>query len=297
MTAAEGAEPGAAGLQRILADERPRLLRFLKARGAGDEAEDILQDVWQRVSNATGAPVADPISYLFRVAENLMRDRYRECAARERRERDWTDQNARHALPDGERMILARQRLERAESALAAIEPRAETAFRRFRLDGVGQAAIARELGVSLSTVEKDLQRAYAVLGRPRRAGAGPCHASRAGSPVVRRDRRPSDAHRSFRDEPRRGARAPYPLAVEGTLRRHAGARHERGQRRTIAASVRCTGQPTLPLSPHCRQRDRDSGSIAAPAGDCANPRRCTASVRRLRGSSGSAYRARSPPP
>ena len=36
--------------------------------------------------------------------------------------------------------------------------------FRRYRLDGMGQAAIARDLGVSLSSVEKDLQKAYRAL-------------------------------------------------------------------------------------------------------------------------------------
>ncbi len=38
--------------------------------------------------------------------------------------------------------------------------------FRRFRLDGVSQAEIAREMGVSLSSIEKDLQKAYRALAR-----------------------------------------------------------------------------------------------------------------------------------
>jgi len=36
--------------------------------------------------------------------------------------------------------------------------------FRLYRMEGIGQAAIARDLGVSLSSVEKDLQKAYRTL-------------------------------------------------------------------------------------------------------------------------------------
>ena len=63
------------GLQLVLLNERGRLLRFLAARGAGDEAEDVLQDLWQRVAATPAQPIAEPLSYLFRAAENMMRDR------------------------------------------------------------------------------------------------------------------------------------------------------------------------------------------------------------------------------
>src|SRR3546814_17364254 len=41
------------------------------------------------------APVAQPMSYLFRAAENLMRDRHRADQARARREQDWKLDNFR----------------------------------------------------------------------------------------------------------------------------------------------------------------------------------------------------------
>jgi RNA polymerase sigma-70 factor (ECF subfamily) len=66
--------------------------------------------------------------------------------------------------PPGERALIAREQLREVQSTLAALGPRAELVFRRCRLDGVGQAALARELGVSLSSVEKDLQKAYRAL-------------------------------------------------------------------------------------------------------------------------------------
>jgi len=153
------------GLQQVVLNERGRLLRFLVARGAGNEAEDLLQDLWQRVGTSSGQPVADPVPYLFRAAENLMRDLRRSRLSRERRQFEWHDV-ATDAQEDakGERVLIARERLREVETVLTDQGPRVLAIFRRYRLDGLGQAAIAREFGISLSSVEKDLQKAYRAL-------------------------------------------------------------------------------------------------------------------------------------
>lgn len=155
------------GLQRVLLEERPRLLRFIAARGLPDDAEDILHDLWQKLRSGPQQPVADPVSYLFRAADNLVRDRRRSGARRIQRQEDW------HAAvgsdvqePLGERAIIARERLREVEAALGALGPRVNEALRRFRVDGVGQAAIAREMTVSVSSIEKDLRKAYDEIAR-----------------------------------------------------------------------------------------------------------------------------------
>lgn len=157
------------GLQRVVQNERGRLLRFLAARGMGEDAEDVLHDLWQRVAATPTQPIADPLSYLFRAAENLVRDRRRSAVSRERRHQDWQDTSvASEEEPEGERTLIAREQLREVQTALAALGPRVELVFRRCRLDGIGQATIARELGVSLSSVEKDLQKAYRALAQLR---------------------------------------------------------------------------------------------------------------------------------
>ncbi len=168
-TRAMSLEPEIDGLQRVLIAERGRFLRFLAARGAGDEAEDVLQDLWQRIVSTPMQPIADPVSYLFRAAENIMRDRRRSRVSRERRQQDWHDASAdTFGEQPGERGLIARERLGEAQAALAALGPRVESIFRKYRLDGLGQAAIAQELGISLSSVEKDLQKAYRALAQLR---------------------------------------------------------------------------------------------------------------------------------
>ncbi len=158
-------EAGISGLQRVLLNERPRLLRFIAARGEGDNAEDVLHDLWQRLADVPAQPIADATSYLFRAAENLIRDRRRSAVSRMRRQHDWHDVSiAEHDNPVGERGLIAREQLRQVEQVLAGLGARADMVFRRYRLEGVGQSAIARELGVSLSSVEKDLQKAYRAL-------------------------------------------------------------------------------------------------------------------------------------
>ncbi len=156
------------GMDAVLLAHRAQLLRFLESHGAGDAAEDLFQELWMRVTQRPTGPVANPLAYLYRAANNLMVDRYR--ADRQARQRDhaWTESRgvAEDVAPDpsAEQTLISREELRRMDAALAALGQRVSTCFRRFRLDGVPQRQIATELGVSLSTVESDLRRAYAAL-------------------------------------------------------------------------------------------------------------------------------------
>lgn len=154
------------GLEAVLLANRDRLLRFLRSRGAGEDAEDLLQELWIKLGHAPGGPVADPVSYLFRAANNLMLDRRRSALRASVRDHGWSvlssDEDAQ--LPGGERVLIARERLARTEAALDALGERTAQIFRQFRLEGVSQRQIAAELGLSLSAVEKHLQKAYRAL-------------------------------------------------------------------------------------------------------------------------------------
>jgi RNA polymerase sigma-70 factor (ECF subfamily) len=159
----------ATGLSAIFLANRTALLRFVRARGAGDDAEDLLQDMWMKLEAKDLGPISDPLPYLYRMANNMMLDRYRSTARRERREQHWAE-GAGGVMADpsediavDERLIVAQQ-LQEAQAVLHDLGPRVELVFRRFRIEGVGQRVIAEELGVSLTTVEKDLQKAYRAL-------------------------------------------------------------------------------------------------------------------------------------
>lgn len=161
------------GLEAVFLSNRDRLLGFLRAHGAGDAAEDLLQELWLKILAAPTGPVAQPLSYLFRAANNLMLDRYRSQQQATKRDHDWTEAATtlpgRSDEPSSERRLIAREQLAAMQQAIDALGERPAAIFRRHRIDGIGQRDIAREFGVSVSTVESDLRRAYRTVIETRR--------------------------------------------------------------------------------------------------------------------------------
>ncbi|MBU1756244.1 MAG: RNA polymerase sigma factor [Alphaproteobacteria bacterium] len=157
------------GLQGVLLDNRERVLRFLVARGAGEDAEDLYHELWLRMGRRPAGPIAAPLSYIFSAANALMIDRYRSVSQARRRERDWveTTSDASSGVsdqPSVDRVIMGRQQARLVDEALAGLPPRAVAIFRRSRIDEIPQAQIAREFAISVSTVESDLRKAFRLL-------------------------------------------------------------------------------------------------------------------------------------
>jgi RNA polymerase sigma factor (sigma-70 family) len=158
-----------AGLDAVFMANRLQILRFVRARGAGDDAEDMVQELWLKASTLQSGPIAEPLSYLYRMADNLLLDRRRSQQRRARREEAYSglDQSpvpGASEAPSVERALVALERLRFVEATLAALGHRTATIFRRYRIDGVSQRDIGAELGLSLSAVEKHLQKAYRAL-------------------------------------------------------------------------------------------------------------------------------------
>lgn len=160
-----------AGLETVLMANRAALVRFLRTRGAGEEAEDLSQELWIRAQAIEAGELRDPLAFLFRMADNLLIDRRRSAVRAQRREQGW--RAAEQGDDDGaapnasvERVLIGRQRLDAVERELAGLGERTAAIFRRFRVDGVGQRQIAAEQGISVSAVEKHLRKCYRLLVR-----------------------------------------------------------------------------------------------------------------------------------
>lgn len=157
------------GLVAVLDANRPRLLAFARRCGAGDDAEDVLQEVWIRVQ-ATRQPVREPLSYLHRAVYNVILDHRRGTLRARNRDTAWHAERAPIAdsplvmMPEAEQAMLAREALAAAQARLDALGEPTRSIFLRHRLRGDPQKMIARELGMGLSTVEKHLRRAYRAL-------------------------------------------------------------------------------------------------------------------------------------
>jgi len=151
----------------VFLGNRTALLRFLRARGAGDDAEDLVQELWVKAKSAPAGPISEPLAYLYRMADRHMLDHRRSMLRRQRREETWASgPGDAGEVMSGERQIFARDELGAAEAVLAELGERTEFIFRRFRVEGRPQSEIAEEIGISLSAVEKHLQKAYRALLR-----------------------------------------------------------------------------------------------------------------------------------
>jgi RNA polymerase sigma factor (sigma-70 family) len=152
-------------LKSMFLECRPALLRFLRARGAAtDEAEDLLQDLFLKLEVQPTGPIAEPRAYLYRMADNLMLDRQRSAQRRARREGAWLEDSTNPAARATDHLLIAQEQLRQVGAALATLPLRTVEIFRRFRIDGERQKVIAADLGISVSAVEKHLQRAYDVV-------------------------------------------------------------------------------------------------------------------------------------
>lgn len=165
-----------AGLEAVLLANKAALLRFLRARGAADAAEDLLHELWIKVTAQPTQPVSKPLPYLYQMANNLLLDRRRSELRARRRENEWTDIATRTSSADeapSDRALIAQEQLRDADATLSGLGERTRQIFYRFRLEGATQYQVAQELGISVSAVEKHLQKAYrALLELKRRSDA-----------------------------------------------------------------------------------------------------------------------------
>lgn len=156
---------------------RPALERYLRARGAGDDTEDLAQELWLKIATlSTDGDVSDHASYLYRMAHNLMLDRHRAAFRRSVREHQYSEfgdgfLDGHDQTPTPERQLDGRRSLQAMQLLLRSLGERTDYIFRRHRIDGIGQREIASELGITLSAVEKHLQKAYKAVHAARRTG------------------------------------------------------------------------------------------------------------------------------
>jgi len=155
-------------------EQRDALRRFFRARlGAQADVEDLLQDLYLKVSAATGQDVRDPRAWLYRLSSNLMMDRLR--SGRRATARDGAWRQVSHAVgpsedlhdaPDAEQVVAGRERLAALVTALSDLPAKTQQVFRMHKFEGLSYAEVASRLGISRSSVEKHMMDALRLLSR-----------------------------------------------------------------------------------------------------------------------------------
>lgn len=152
----------ASHLSEIFLQHEQDLFRFLLRRlKCTLTAQDLTHELFLKITTQSEVPeIRDRKAYLFRMAANLAIDHQRSLQTRsfllaEAHDLLWGNIEHRHP----ERALIARQELARLEVALAQLSPLSQRIFHLNRFEHKTQLDIAKELGVSLSTVEKTLRK------------------------------------------------------------------------------------------------------------------------------------------
>jgi RNA polymerase sigma-70 factor (ECF subfamily) len=159
--------------------KREAVLRFLVARlGDRQEAEDLVQELFLKLEGVQTPPdLRDPVSYLFRMALNLARDKRRERQRAKAREGDWADTRTLTSgdeliadAPTAESAYAAKQRIAAIRGALEELSPQCRRIFLMHKFEDMSHEEVAHRVGISRSTVEKHMHTALkhliARLGR-----------------------------------------------------------------------------------------------------------------------------------
>ncbi len=144
--------------------QRTPLLRTLERMVSNPStAEDLLQETYLRVTRALGERTVEHLEpFVFQTARNLALDHLRARRIQSRTLLDDVPPEVVHNVvapqSSAEDAAHAQQLLERLNVSLQALSSRQQQIFILSRLHGHSYQQIAERLGVSLSTVQKELE-------------------------------------------------------------------------------------------------------------------------------------------
>ncbi|WP_445571422.1 RNA polymerase sigma factor [Pseudomonas sp. E102] len=152
----------------FLAQRTPLLRTLERMVNNPSTAEDLLQETYLRVTRALSERTVDHLEpFVFQTARNLALDHLR---ARRIQSRALVDDvpldivnNVVAPQSSAEDAAHAAQMLERLNVSLQSLSPRQQQIFILSRLHGHSYQDIAQRLGVSLSTVQKELKLIMAI--------------------------------------------------------------------------------------------------------------------------------------
>ena len=145
------------------------LRRFVsRILGGHQDVDDILQEAFYRAYAAEkGKPIAQPKPYLFRTAKHVALNYLKRESIRPADYLDESDgidglENS-YTLEDE---IMAQQRIEIHCAAVATLPPQCRKIYLMCKVYGLSYKEIAKELGITVSTVESHLEKAFSRCQR-----------------------------------------------------------------------------------------------------------------------------------
>lgn len=146
---------------------REPLLRFFTRRLRGDAAaEDLVQQVFERLLERGDLESIEKLrGFVYRVAENVAADHMRKAAVRRSHAHERFEESLHAGVDFSPEHVLARREdLAGVMKIVEALPERTRIIFVLRRIEGWKHRDIADRFGISVSAVEKHVERAVAAL-------------------------------------------------------------------------------------------------------------------------------------
>lgn len=148
-------------LEQLISSHGGALVRFLSRKlGSVDDAQEIAQDAFLRLHRLDNTDNIDNArAFLFQVASNMAIDQLRRRRLHARYVADESgrlnDETDPQTTATPEELVTAREQVSLVYQAIDLMPFRPRQALMLHRMKGLSYAEIAREMGVSVSSVEK----------------------------------------------------------------------------------------------------------------------------------------------
>ena len=149
--------------QNVYEDFQPRIRRFLCRLVGPDEAEDLTQDVFVKISQALPAFRNESTlsTWVYRIATNTALDRLRSRSSHASEVPLDTDNGtATDRSQDAEHRVFQREMRDCLNQYIDTLKPSYRSVFVLSEIEGLTNPEIADALGISLQTVKIRLHRA-----------------------------------------------------------------------------------------------------------------------------------------
>ena len=154
-------------IARIFERFRMPLLRYLTdLLSRRDEAEDLVQETYLRLMQVESIDVGRVRALIFKVATNLAYDRFRQRRARGPHGDDEQLAALPARAPEPDRIVALEQGVEIVKRALLDLKPRCRQVFLLRTYAELDYDEIAKRLGISRRTAEREMQHALDVCQR-----------------------------------------------------------------------------------------------------------------------------------
>ena len=161
-----------------IAPLRRYLTRFL---GDANEAQDIAHDAYIRVYPRDGKTAPDnPQAFLYTTARNLAINRIKRRKISPFNYQEAHAETTASPQPGVVQQVMARQELGHLEAAIAELPPGCRAVLLLRKVELLSHQEIADQLGIAVSTVEKQHARALRLLRAALTATSDTTHADRA---------------------------------------------------------------------------------------------------------------------